>query len=182
MKHTMKIAFGAIMAGLSIAFMLSTAVIPFLSYAIPALCGALMVILITECGNKWSLIVYAVVSILSLLIVPDKSAGIAYTAIFGYYPILKSLVDVKLPKWLSWTIKMISTNIVMLVLYYISLFFFGIDTEGIEWVEPYLSKWFIAPIIILITCGFFIMYDIVLTGVKLVYKKKWRKKLLKSFK
>ncbi|MBE6782446.1 MAG: hypothetical protein E7536_00335 [Ruminococcaceae bacterium] len=182
MKNASKTAFGAIMAGLSIALMISTAVIPFLSYAIPAICGVLITIMVIECDNKWATLVYASVSILSLIIIPDKSAGASYALIFGYYPIVKNIFENKLPKKLCKLFKLVLANIVLLASYYISLFFFGIDTEGIEWIAPFLTKWYVAPIIITFVSVFFLMYDTVLTRLSIIYKKKWQKKLRKTFK
>lgn len=181
MKNTSKIAFGAILAGLSVAFMLSTAVLPFLSYTIPAICGLIIVLLIIECDEKWALLVYICVSVLSLLIVPDKSAGLSYLCIFGYYPITKSLLEKKLPGWLCWVIKFIIADSVLILSYYISLKFFGIDTEGIEWISPYLDKWFVPIIIAVAGTFFFYMYDTVLTRLIKIYDFKWRKNFRKYF-
>lgn len=182
MKNTSKIAFGAILAGLSVAFMLSTAVLPFLSYTIPAICGLIIVLLIIECDEKWALLVYICVSVLSLLIVPDKSAGLSYLCIFGYYPIIKSILEKKLPDWLCRIVKLLIANSVLILSYYISLKLFGIDTEGIEWITPYLDKWFVPVIIILAGSIFFGMYDTVLTRLTKIYRIKWRKSFRKYFK
>lgn len=182
MKNTSKTALCAIITGLSVALMLSTAVIPFLSYAIPAICGVLIILIITECDKKWALLVYACVSILSLLIVPDKSAGLSYTCIFGYYPVIKAVLENKLPDWLSWVTKLFITDIVLITGYYVSLHFFGIDTEGLEWITPYLTKWYIPVIITIFGCIFFWMYDSVLTRLTIIYKHKWRKVFKKYFK
>ncbi len=182
MKNTSKTALGAIITGLSVAIMLSTAIFPFMSYSVPALCGALIIIMVMECDKKWALLVYSAVSILSLLIVPDKSAGIAYTFLFGYYPVLKSIFESKLPNWLSWVLKLSLCSVVLLLGYYISLYFFGIDTEGIEWAIPYLKKWFVAPLIIIFASIFFFMYDVVLTRLITIYNLNWRNKFRKLFK
>lgn len=181
MKNTSKIALGAILAALSVAFMLSTAILPFLSYTIPAICGIIVVLLVIECDKKWALMVYVCVSVLSLLIVPDKSAGLSYLCIFGYYPIVKALLESKLPDWLSWIIKLIIADSVLILTYYISLKFFGIDIEGIEWISPYLNQWYVPLVIIFAGSIFFAMYDTVLTRLITIYEFKWRKKFRKYF-
>ncbi len=182
LKNTSQIALCAIMAGLSITLMLSTAVIPFMSYAIPALCGTLMLVIVIECSKKWALLVYACVSILSLIVIPDKSAGLSYILVFGYYPILKCILEKNFPAWLSYLLKLLTFNVVLLGSFYITLYFFGIDTDGIEWVVPYLTKWFIAPIIVVFASIFLLMYDTVLSKLIIIYKKKLRKKLIKTLK
>ncbi len=182
MKNTSKTALGAIITGLSVALMLSTAVLPFMSYAIPAISGVLITLIVMECDKKWALIVYASVSILSLLIVPDKSAAIAYVCLFGYYPIVKAIFESKLPVWLSLIAKIILADVILISGYYLTLHFFGIDTEGIEWLSPYLTKWFVAPIIAVGGGIFFYMYDTVLTRLITIYNIKWRKIFRKYFK
>lgn len=182
MKNTSKTALGAIITGLSVALMLSTGILPFLSYAIPAICGVLIILMVMECDKKWASLVYACVAILSLLIVPDKSAGVAYTCIFGYYPIVKAIFESKFPNWLSWVAKIVLADAVLIAGYYLTLKFFGIDTEGIEWVAPYLTKWYVFPIIAVGGGIFFAMYDIVLTRLITLYDIKWRKRFKKYFK
>lgn len=182
MKNTSKTALGAIITGLSIALMLSTTILPFMSYAIPAISGVLITLIVMECDKKWALIVYASVSILSLLIVPDKSAAIAYVCLFGYYPIVKALLESKLTTWISFVIKILLADAVLISGYYITLHFFGIDTEGIEWLSPYLTKWFVAPVIAIGGGIFFYMYDVVLTRLITIYSVKWRKIFKKYFK
>ncbi len=182
MKNTSKTALGAIITGLSVALMLSTAIFPFLSYAIPSICGVLIVLIVMECDKKWAALVYACVSILSLLIVPDKSAGIAYLCIFGYYPIVKAILESKLSNWLSWVIKILLADTVLIGGYYLMLKFFGIDTEEIEWITPYLTKWYLPFVIALFGGVFFAMYDAVLTRLITLYEYKWRKRFKKYFK
>lgn len=182
MKNTSKTALGAIITGLSVALMLSTGILPFLSYAIPAICGVLIILMVIECDKKWALLVYVCVSILSLLIVPDKSAGFAYTCIFGYYPIVKAIFESKLPNWLSWVAKIILADVVLIAGYYLSLKFFGFDSEGIEWIVPHLTKWYVAPIIAIGGGIFFVMYDTVLTRLITIYSAKWCKIFKKYFK
>lgn len=182
MKNTSKTALGAIITGLSVAIMLSTAIFPFLSYSVPALCGALIIIMVIECDKKWATLVYIAVSILSLLIVPDKSAGVAYAFLFGYYPIVKAILESKLSVTFSWIIKLSLCSVVLIAGYYISLHFFGIDTEGIEWIEPFLNKWYVVPVIVVFSSIFFYMYDVVLTRLVIIYDRKWRKNFRKIFK
>ena len=58
---------------------LAAAVIASVAVAIAAL----------ETGYRRSLFVYATISLLSLLLLPQKTAAIVFSAFFGYYPVLK---------------------------------------------------------------------------------------------
>lgn len=184
MKLTSKTALGAMVSALSIAFMLLTAVLPFMSYSLPAITGLLIVLLVIECDKKWAFVVYVTVSLLSLLIVPDKSAAFSYLLFFGYYPIIKSFLETKMNIVWEKIIKFLLFNAVVLASYFILLKFFGIETDSdsIKWLTPHLRKWYIVPVIMVFASVFFAMYDIVLTRLIFLYETNWRKKFSKMFK
>ena len=101
-QNTSKTALGGIVAALSVATMFLTAVIPTLTYALPAVAGVLLVVMVIDVGKKWAFGVYAAVSLLSLLVLPDKEAAVLYVFFFGLYPIFKSVLAARLRGvWLS---------------------------------------------------------------------------------
>ena len=61
---------GGIVSALSLVLMISVAVIPFLTYALPAAAGMLIVFMVIETDKKWAFGVYAAVAILGVLLVP----------------------------------------------------------------------------------------------------------------
>ena len=89
MKQSSKTALGGVVSALSVTLMLMTAVIPFMTYALPLLAGALLILMVIEINKRWAFIVYVAVSLLAVLVVPDKEAAVFYIAFFGYYPIIK---------------------------------------------------------------------------------------------
>lgn len=117
MKQSSKTAFGGILTALSVVLMFLTGVIPFLTFALPALAGALLILIVMEIGSKWALCVYAAVSILSLLVVADKEAAMMYAAFFGYYPVIKSFLESKLPRVFEWIVKFLIFNAAMVLAY-----------------------------------------------------------------
>lgn len=182
MKTASKTAIGSMIAALCLALMLSTAVIPFLSYAIPMISGAFIMIIVIECDKLWALFVYIAVAILSLLIVPDKSAGLAFAFYFGYYPILKAFIESKDLGIFEYVIKYSHITAVVLIAYFLMLKFFGIDTEGIEFLVSYLGKWYSYVALAAFSCLFFFLYDNSLTKCVIIYQKSFRKKFRKLFK
>ena len=182
MKTTSKTAFGAMIAALCVTLMLSTTIIPFLSYAIPMIAGAMIMLIVIECDKLWAFFVYICVSILSLLVVPDKMASLAFLVYFGYYPILKAILESKTNIVVEKIIKYVHINVVVLLSFFLALNFFGIDTEGIEFIEPFINKWYIYPILATFSSFFFTLYDITLSKVVLLYIKKYRKKFRRIFK
>lgn len=93
MKPSKKIAVGGITAALSIAFLFLTGVIPIATFAIPAFCGAMLIVVYIEIGMKEALLVYFTVCLLALIATPDREAAALYILLFGYYPILKDRIE-----------------------------------------------------------------------------------------
>ena len=53
MKQSSKCAIGGIVASLSLVLMISVAVVPFLTYALPAIAGAMMIFAVIEIDKKY---------------------------------------------------------------------------------------------------------------------------------
>ncbi|MCI9406312.1 MAG: hypothetical protein HFK04_05295, partial [Oscillospiraceae bacterium] len=92
LKKSSQVALGGVIASLCTLLMLLTGLFPFLTYAAPAAAGFLLIAIIVDCGYRWAILVYLVVSVLSLFIVPDKQAAIIFVFL-GYYPIIKDYLD-----------------------------------------------------------------------------------------
>src|SRR5699024_5757664 len=88
-----KMALGGIMAAVSIVLMLLSAVVPTMSYGLPALCGVLTTLVVIECGDRTALLMYGAVSILSLLLLPAKESAVVYLLVFGWYPVAKRRIE-----------------------------------------------------------------------------------------
>ncbi|MBO4422828.1 MAG: hypothetical protein J5879_05280 [Clostridia bacterium] len=91
------------------------------------------VVLMVEYSKKPSFAVYAVVAVLSLLIVPHKFSPLCYVFFMGFYPIIKSYFD-DCPKVLGYILKLLYFNGAYYVIYAIVSYFallddiFGIGT------------------------------------------------------
>ena len=83
---------GGLLAALSLVCMLLT-IFPFADYALPALAGVLLIPIVLESGVKWGFMVYAVVGILNAILTPSLEAKVLFIAFFGYYPVLKALIE-----------------------------------------------------------------------------------------
>ena len=100
------IAFGGIMAALSLVLMLLTAVIPVMDSGLPAICGFLTTLVVIECGEKFAGVCYGAVAILSLVLVPSKESAILYLILFGWYPIAKRRIEMLRKPVIEWVLKM----------------------------------------------------------------------------
>lgn len=172
-----KVAFGGIISAISIVLMFSTGLFSTLTYAIPAIAGALLIMIVIEISPKFAGAVYLAVSVLSLLVVADKEAAVMYTAFFGYYPILKGFIEKKYNGLLSWIIKYIIFNVAVVSAYFVVSKVLGISYDDIE----FLGR-FALPLLWLICNITFAFYDIALTRILSIYVYNWRKYVKRVFK
>ncbi|MBR2731336.1 MAG: hypothetical protein IKD72_05045 [Clostridia bacterium] len=177
MKQSSKCALGGIVAALSAAMMILVAVIPFLTYALPAVAGALIVFIVIEIDKKWAFGVYAVVSVLALLLVPDKEVAVMYVAFFGYYPILKAAAEARCGAALSWVIKIAVFLGSMMLAYVLMINLMGVTIDEME----DFGVWAV-PLLLGIGTVAFILYDVVLTKLVTLYLMKFRKYFRRYFK
>ena len=164
-----KVAFGAVVAALSLVLMLLTAVLTVGTYALPCFAGILLVVIVIEFGVPWAIGVYAGVSVLSFLLVSDKEAALYYVLILGIYPILKSFFERIKIKWLSFLLKLVYFNIFAVVAYYISIFVLMIPQESFTLFGINM------PLIFLLMGNLvFVAYDLCVTRLVTLYLNVWR--------
>lgn len=176
MKYTVKTALGGMCIGLSAALMMLSSLIPFLTYAIPAMAALLVMFMRIECGWKWALGVYVGSSIVCALVVPEKEAVAIYIALVGYYPLLKLLLD-KLPKIAGYIVKSAFFVGMIIGIYYIIMHIFGISTELLD-----ETQGFMIPLLVVLGLIAFIMYDIAIEKLEIAYYRRWQKQFRKIFK
>lgn len=177
MKTSFKVALGGAVAALGLVLMFMTALIPFGTYAFPTFAGILTVVIVIEIGYGYAVAVYAATAILSFLLVPDKEAALMYAIFFGFYPILKGLIE-RLPnKPAQYALKLVLFNACV-----IAAFFIAVNLLSIPEDSYYLFGLNMPLIFLLLGNVFFVIYDICVTRLVTVYLLKWRKKLNKNTK
>lgn len=177
-RNSSKTALGGIVAALSVTMMFLTAVIPVLTYALPAAAGVLLVIVVIEIDKKWAFGVYAATGILSLLVLPDKEAAMMYVFFFGHYPIVKALLEVHLHKRIPlWIFKFLIFNASVVAAYLIIIYVFQLPMDDME----EFGKW---GVWILLGMGnvVFLIYDIALSRLVTLYLLRWQKAFRKILK
>jgi len=103
---------GGVFAALAVVIMNLGGLIPIATYTTPVLCMLLLSFVDRSCGKRIAWVWYAAVSILSLLMSPDKEAAAVF-AFLGYYPILKPKLDTMKGKWL-WKLGVFNVSMVLL--------------------------------------------------------------------
>ena len=152
MRTTAKqMALGGILAALAVVIMSLGGLIPIATYTIPMLCAILQFIVLRTCGSRIACAWYGAVSILSLLLGPDKEAAAVFVFL-GYYPILKPRMDkLKLP----WLWKGLLFNTSILAMYGLLIHLLGVGQIASEFEE--LGKWMTAILLTLGNVTFFLL-------------------------
>lgn len=183
MSQSAKTAIGGMTAALSVVLMLPT-VMGLWTYALPAFAGILIMFAIIELDKKWALGIYVAVSILSLILLPNKEAAVFYACFFGHYPIIKALVEGKrIPRALEYIIKIVIFNISVLAAALIMVKVFGMPLAELLGTEGETSWWveFAVPLTLLVGNITFIAFDYLLTMSVVIYLNKWQRRFRKMF-
>jgi hypothetical protein len=151
-----QIAMGGVFAALAIIIMCLGGLIPIATFVCPMICMLILHLIRKLCGNRIAWAWYGVVAILSVLLGPDKEAAAVFVFL-GYYPIIKPKIDRIKPGWL-W--KGIYFNAVILLLYQLLIYLFGMDQIAAEYRE--LGK-VLTVVVLLIGNLCFFLLDRVLT-------------------
>lgn len=175
MKQNAKITFSAMMAALAVAFMLLS-YFPYLTYAIPAIAGLFIMVIVIEINCKWAFLSYLSSAVL-VFISAEPESRLLYIFFLGYYPILKSLIE----KWrkpaAEWIVKIITFNCAVLLVYLIFAKPMGIDFDDFGALGKYGA---------VITLGLgnvaFVLYDIAVSRMATVYMSVVKPKIKKIFK
>lgn len=162
MKKTAKTTFGAMMTALAVALMLLS-YFPYLTYAIPAVSGLFIMVVLIETNKCWAFMSYIASAVLVFLFA-DPESRFLYVFFFGYYPIIKALTErLKRPVF-EWIIKFAVFNASVLTVYILFANFFSFSIEEFGTFGKYGA-------LILLVLGniVFIFYDIAVSRIAAVY-------------
>lgn len=112
-----KIALCGVLSALSVVVLLVGNVLQIGTYAAPMLASFLLIPVLEEYGKKYALLLYAVVSLLSLFLVPDKELVLFYVLVLGYYPVLRVRLNNIRRGVLRWMAKFGCFNAAVVVMY-----------------------------------------------------------------
>ena len=156
-NKTKNTAICGLMIALSVVLMMLTTLVPVFMYVLPIVTGLLVLFTADLSNKKWGVGVYFSTAFLSLLLITDKEAALTYALFFGYYPLIKDLIE-KHPKPLAWFSKFILFNVAAVGIGVISFYLFGVSGE--EYNE--FGKYTI-PILLVMANVAFVLYDVCLS-------------------
>lgn len=106
-----RIALSGILTALSCAALLLENISPTGKLGFYVLSAFLLSVVIMECGLTYGWVSYAAVSLISFLIVPEKTAILPYVMFFGVYALVKSHIERLNKLIIEWILKYVFFNI-----------------------------------------------------------------------
>ncbi len=164
-NNTKKLALASVLSALCFIMLLLGSVITVLDLSTAAIASFIIIFCVIELGGYYPYLVWLTVSFISLLMLPDKFGALVFALFSGIYPILKSYLE-RLPRVLSWVLKLVCFNIVLTLIITLSRFVLGIPAEEIDF-----------SVMVYGVCNItFILYDIASTRIISLYLFKLRKR------
>lgn len=170
-KKSGQVAFGGVMAALSLAVMLLGGIIPLATFCAPAIGGVLVMLAAVECGTYLAWGMYAAVALLSLWLVPDLEMSMVFACFLGYYPLVKPLLDGIRFSLLRWGAKLLLFNGAVQCMYFLLLVLFPVGYLVSE-MGGY-GRGMLAALLALANFAFCV-YDLALCSVRRLYMLRLR--------
>lgn len=119
-SNSKKIALAGILTALAVTALFLENIFSTGKLGFYVLAGFILSVVIMECGLFFGWISYAAVSMLALLVVPEKTAVVPYFLFFGIYSLIKCYIE-KLNRIIpEWVLKFVFFNISLFVMWQIA--------------------------------------------------------------
>lgn len=136
---------------------------PYLTYAVPAITGLLTMMLVIEINVKWAFAAYIAASVLVFLFAEPESK-LMYICLFGYYPILKALIERINKPVIEWILKLAVFNAAVVLVYAVFAGMFGVSLDDLGDFGKYG-----AYILLAMGNAAFVLYDIAISRLSGAY-------------
>ena len=175
MKKTAKITFCAMLAALA-AIACLAAYFPYITYAAPAIAGLMLLPAVIEINVFWAFGGFAA-SLLPVLLLAETEAKLLYLFFFGWYPIVKALIERIDRRRIEWPIKVAVFNVAIVSAYFVISRFTDVSLEEFGQLGKY------GAIIFLIAGNVvFVLYDIAVNQVASIYMVRIHRQIKRLFK
>jgi len=118
-RKTRALTLSALFAALSIVFLYVASIWPTGQLGFAAAASLFVAAAVIESGLGYGLSVYIAGAALGMLLLPNKDPPLLYVLFFGYYPLLKDLVERIRLKPAQWALKLVVFNAALTVIWYL---------------------------------------------------------------
>ncbi len=165
MKAANKITLCAVMASLATVIML-VSYFPYLTYAVPAVAGLFVMVVVIEIDCKWAFLSYLSSAFLTFLFAEPESK-LMFIGFFGFYPIIKCLIEKLNRPVFEWILKFLVFNVCVITVYKLIARLLGVSFDDMNHIIKY------GELILLGMGNFvFVFYDIAVSRLAGLYSEK----------
>ena len=109
-KGAARVAYPAVLGAVSLILVYIASVVPTGNWGLVAVAGVLPAAAVISVGLGAGVLCWAGVSLLSFLLLPGKFCALLYAALFGLYPLVKSLIERLRKRGLEYLLKLAFFN------------------------------------------------------------------------
>lgn len=160
MRQSNKIAYCGMMAALSVVVMILGHILGLGLYISPMIAGLCLLPIGKKYGEKYQWMLWAVVSLLSFLMISEVEQNLMYLTLFGLYPILYPHFE-RLPRRLKWPCKLLYFNLVAV----------GVEALVMLLLVPEAIVPWAAVVMLVLGNAIFFMYDFIVPRSELLFRK-----------
>ncbi len=175
-QKSRQIALSGVLTALAVVILLLGSLIPLTTFCCPMLAILVLLPIRADCGPRMGWAAWAAVSLIALLLVPDRELSLFYV-VFGWYPLLKPYVDRCAFRPLRILYKILFCTVSVAVTYSLLIFVFQLEAVLAEFqaASTFLN------ILTLITANItFLLMDTLIGRVELLWKRKLKKRLFRG--
>ncbi|MBE6918616.1 MAG: hypothetical protein E7469_02900 [Ruminococcaceae bacterium] len=172
-----RLALCGVLAALALVLLNMGGLLPLATFCCPVLAMLCTLPVLEEYGGKTALLFYAAVSILALLLTPDKEVALLYLFL-GWFPVLRPRINCTIPgKLLSGLVKLLLFAAAVSVMYSLAIFVLGMEYLAEEYTG---GGQILLLVTVLLGCVIWLLFDKVLQRFTLLYRRRWRGKLFRG--
>lgn len=182
-QKTKMLTASALLSALGVALMFLGAMIETLDLSMAAMASFFCLFAVLEIRGIYPWLIFAVTGILTIILMPYSMVGWFYLLFFGFYPIFKDKVE-RLKKPISWILKILAFNFALILGTVVAFYLFVGDVEGKNLIDAFGYVFGVEKLGSLVAIGVyllanitFVVYDIALTRLIILYYFRIRKKL-----
>ena len=163
-----EIALCGMMNALAVVLLSLGGLIPIATYCAPLLAMAVLLPVQEEYGNKLAITAWVSVSLLALMLTPDRETALVYV-FFGWYPVARPRIAALPSRLVRLAVKLIIATAIILLLYGAVLRLMGLTADLLE--GTFLLN------AALLTMGniVFLLLDLALARLTVLWRRKWRR-------
>lgn len=167
-RRTKYLTVSAMLAALGVIILMLGSLVDVLDLTVAVLASLLGIYAVIEMGGVYPWLIWLVTSVLSFVLLPQKTPALFYAAFAGFYPIVKEKLE-RLKKPICLTLKIVVFHLCLGALVGLAWLFLPglLDMEGAQWLPAVLY---------LMSFAGFLLYDFALTQLITYYLVRLRKR------